>query len=191
MEWKPMNWKNKLMEIIRDRKGKKEQLLILLLVGILLIVIAIPTDTEHGEKKKGNLSEVSETAADSSYVTQMERQLENVLQNVQGVGEVSVMITISETSEKIIEKDEETSVQTSSGEGADSSSSTDRRETSVYAGSSGSETPYVVKEISPQVEGVLVVAEGGDNAVVVESISEAVQALFGIDPHKIKVMKHN
>lgn len=189
MEQKLMDWKNKFMEIIRDKKKRKEQLLMLLLVGILLIVIAIPVDKE--EKKTETLSERSETDTESSYISQMESQLAAVLQNVQGVGEVSVMITISETSEKIIEKDEETSVQTSSEAGEKSSSSTERRETSIYAGSSGSETPYVVKEITPQVEGVLVVAEGGDNAVVVESISEAVQALFGIDPHKIKVMKHN
>lgn len=191
MERKLMDWKNKFMEIIRDKKKRKEQLLMLLLVGILLIVIAIPVDRDGGEKKTGSASESQETVTDRSYVSQMEQQLAAVLQNVQGVGEVSVMLTISETSEKIIEKDEETSVQTSSGEGGENTSSTERRETSVYEGSSGSETPYVVKEITPRIEGVLVVAEGGDNAVVVESISEAVQALFGIDPHKIKVMKHN
>ncbi|MGN0422485.1 MAG: stage III sporulation protein AG, partial [Lachnospiraceae bacterium] len=38
-------------------------------------------------------------------------------------------------------------------------------------------------------EGVVVLAEGGDNAVVKQNITEAVQALFGIDTHKIRVMK--
>ena len=33
--------------------------------------------------------------------------------------------------------------------------------------------------------------DGGDNAIVIENITEAVQALFGVDTHKIKVMKHN
>lgn len=183
------NWKQKIAEWMQNKRGKKEQLLILLLLGILLIVIAIPTEKENGETAE--TEEMSEEVKDVSAVTQMETQLELVLQDVQGVGKVSVMITLAETSEKIVEKDAETSVQTSSGEGTGNQTSTDRKESSVYSGKNGEEIPYVVKEISPKVQGVLVVAEGGDNAVVVEEISEAVQALFGIDPHKIKVMKHN
>ena len=35
------------------------------------------------------------------------------------------------------------------------------------------------------------VAEGGDNAVTVQNITEVVQALFNVDTHKIRVMKHN
>ncbi len=64
-------------------------------------------------------------------------------------------------------------------------------ETAVYANGNGEETPYVKQELSPRIEGVLVIADGGDNAIVIENITEAVQALFGVDTHKIKVMKHN
>ncbi len=49
----------------------------------------------------------------------------------------------------------------------------------------------MTKELSPKVEGVVVIAEGGDKGVVVQNITEAVQALFGVDTHKIKVMKLN
>ena len=40
-----------------------------------------------------------------------------------------------------------------------------------------------------EIEGVVVIADGGDNAVVVQNITEAVQALFGVEAHKIKIMK--
>ena len=36
---------------------------------------------------------------------------------------------------------------------------------------------------------VIVIAPGGDDAVVVKNITEAVQALFEIDTHKIRIMK--
>ena len=39
--------------------------------------------------------------------------------------------------------------------------------------------------------GVLVVAQGGDNPVVIKDIQEAVQVLFQVEAHKIKVMKMN
>lgn len=184
-----MDWKNWMKKISTADKNKREKWLIILLIGILLVVVALPTDLNREEKVEEDVEYVS--ASDATYISQMESHLERVLQNVEGVGVVKVMITISESAEKIIEKDEETSVQSSSDINVGNSSSTERKESAVYSGGTGEESPYVIKEISPKVEGVLVVAEGGDNAVVVENISEAVQALFGIDPHKIKVMKHD
>ena len=47
----------------------------------------------------------------------------------------------------------------------------------------------VSKENAPEVEGILVIADGGGNAVVAKNLTEAVQALFGVEAHKIKIMK--
>ena len=38
------------------------------------------------------------------------------------------------------------------------------------------------------VEGIVVVAEGGENSVVVRNITDVVRALFDVDSHKIKVI---
>ena len=46
-----------------------------------------------------------------------------------------------------------------------------------------------MKTLQPEVEGVLVVAEGADSSVVKKNITEAVEVLFGIDAHRIKVGK--
>ena len=40
-----------------------------------------------------------------------------------------------------------------------------------------------------EVEGVVVVAEGGDNAVVANDILEVVMSLFPVDAHKITIVK--
>ncbi|MCD8249989.1 MAG: hypothetical protein LUC60_09110 [Lachnospiraceae bacterium] len=65
------------------------------------------------------------------------------------------------------------------------------QEETVYEEQSSSvRTPYVRSETNPQVEGVLIVAEGGDNGDVKADIIDAVQALFGIEAHKIKIMKY-
>lgn len=47
----------------------------------------------------------------------------------------------------------------------------------------------VKKTIMPEIEGVVIACTGGDSAVVVEEITEAVQALFSVQSHKIKVLK--
>ena len=51
------------------------------------------------------------------------------------------------------------------------------------------EIPFVSKELLPKVEGILIVASGGDNQKVKQNISEAVLALFQVEAHRIKIVK--
>lgn len=180
-----MNSKIDLNEFFKKHFPKKNQWLIILLVGILLVVIALPTSNDkETEKTTASETEVTEIYTDD-YADKMERKVAKILQNIEGVGNVKVMITLKESTEKVVEKDVESS-RSESGQDVDISSG----ESTVYSdtGSSGQE-PYVSKEISPAVEGVLVIADGGDNSVIVKNITEAIQALFNVETHKIKVMK--
>jgi stage III sporulation protein AG len=110
-----------------------------------------------------------------------------------GVGEATVMITLSSSAEKVVEKDVETSNETvtesDSQGGSRTTKNGNRGETTIYNDKDSSGAPYISKELSPKVEGVIVIAEGGDDALVKQNITEAVQALFGIDTHKIRIMK--
>ena len=102
--------KNKeYLQYIKKFFGKKEQWLILLLVGILLVVIAIPVPKEGEEEQEEVQDETASSGStdDEAYVRRLERRLEDALVQVQGVGKVSVMITLSASSEKIVEKDRE------------------------------------------------------------------------------------
>lgn len=160
---------------------KKQQLLVILLIGILLVVIAIPTPAQTekpGKAEEASVDHLENTDLDG-YRESLERELEGILARTEGVGSVQVMITFHTSAEKIVEKDLEKS---------DSA----RQEMTVLQDTSdGAHIPYVRKEIRPQVEGVLISAEGGDHAVVRKEITEAVQALFGIETHKIKIMKQS
>ena len=109
------------------------------------------------------------------------------------------------SAEKVVEKDVSTTSDTVDEEdsqgGVRKTENDSRGETTVYFGDGGSgglrgssyegagQNPYVSKELTPRVEGVVVVAGGGDDAVVVKNITESVQALFGIDTHKIRIVK--
>lgn len=156
----------------------KEQFLIMALCGLLLAVISIPVDS--GKRKGTQEKNVQETVIsqeENSYEEQMEKKLEELLSQVEGVGQVRVMLTFEGSGERKVEKDKQ--VRTDGSE-----------EQTVYEESgSASRTPYVTSESNPQVEGVLVIAEGGDKSRVKEEIIGAAQALFGIEPHKIKIMK--
>ena len=194
--------KSKLFLYLEKLKNiKREHLLVGALFGILLLVISIPTEEKRAseiEPEEMQMQEWnSETVSSSqTYCKDLEKQLKKVLQAMEGVGKVEVMITAKDAGETIVEKDivreEEKSLE-EDGEGIKrENSAINVQEETVYIQDTNSEnTPFVTKEVKPQIEGVVVVAEGAGNAVVVKNISDAVMALFPIEVHKIKVVKMN
>lgn len=157
---------------------KKDQLLILILTGLLLAVIAVPAE-EKEEPEETLPPETQEEAGAQTedYESRMEQRLKELLEKVEGVGQVQVMLTFEGTGEKRVEKD------------AALDPEAQREETVYEERGSGERTPYVTSETNPRVEGVLVIAQGGGNSRVRQEILEAAQALFGVDAHKIKIMK--
>lgn len=177
---------------------KKDYILIGLLVGVLLLVIAIPTKeksstpivTETGQTDNAQGSETK------NAVEVLEQRLVGTLGKVDGVGKVEVMLTQKSSGEKVVEKDTpitdiSTDEKDSTGGVRTSRESTSGEATVYEKDENGNQVPYVVKELEPEIFGVLVVAEGGGDPVVVNNITDAVMSLFGIEAHKIKVMKMN
>lgn len=193
----------------------RNNLLVIILTGVLLMVISIPTDSgKKGEKTGINSknngsygaentdSETTQEAygnadgdfllAQEAYVKEMEAKAEKLLSGVSGAGQVKVMLTIEASSEKIVEKDmpvsrSQTTEQDNQG-GSRMVSEFTSEEDTVYRKENGTEVPFVIKTVSPQVEGVVVVAEGAGNGEVSRNLSEAVQVLFGVEAHRVKVL---
>jgi len=55
----------------------------------------------------------------------------------------------------------------------------------------GSSQPIVVKEINPEIKGVIVVAEGARNSKVKLKISEAVQTVLDVPAYRVTVLETN
>ncbi len=111
-----------------------------------------------------------------------------------GVGKIRVMIRAGASKEYVVEKDLATSTgnitESDAQGGSRQSAESSRSEVSVYTkDGSGNDVPWVIKEIEPEIEGVVVAAEGGDNETIANEITQAVQVLFDIPIHKIKVVK--
>ncbi|MDD7740632.1 MAG: stage III sporulation protein AG [Fusicatenibacter sp.] len=186
--------REKVFSLLKNQK--KEQLVVYILLAALLVVLVWPVEkknTSEDSVYEEAGGEQTETEEPDDQVTRMEETLTSALLNAEGVGRVQVVITLESTGRKIVEKDTPDSKSTQesvSGENTTQGSSESREETTVYErDGNGTEIPYVISEEYPAVRGVLVIAEGGDNPVIVKEIKEAVMALFQVDAHKIKVMK--
>ncbi len=185
---------------------KKDNLLILLLAGVLLVVIALPTEKSGrnsqmgAELSAGNQEDTEQSTARENtgfsgteeYAAYLERRLEDTLSRISGVGSVQVMITLNATQELVLEKDQQTQSSSTTEEdsqgGNRSTHQLSRSESTVYH-SSGNNEPYVVKTLLPRVEGVVVVAQGAGTGTINKSITDVVQALFDVEAHKVKVVK--
>ena len=189
------SWKKKLT---------KENMAILALLGILLMVIALPVkETEKAGDETGlsdtgsdtmKTSETEKDDGDGSYTQEVENRLEALLSSMDGVGEVKVMVTLSSSVEQVVEKDVpysmDTTKETDSAGGSRDVVNSKQEETTVYVtDQAGNKTPYISKTLEPAIEGVTVVAQGGGNAVVQKNITDVIQALVGVEAHKIKVVK--
>lgn len=177
----------------------KHQLLIGGLAGILLLIIALPAETDKNSQQKMPEKESAENTEQSTgngadYGRELERKLEQILGEMEGVGKVEVMITLKDDGERILDKDITRSSQEVSEEDGTVKRNTREsqyQEETVFSKETEDGQPFVAKETAPQVEGVLVVAEGGGNAKTAKNISDAVLALFPVEVHKIKVVKMN
>ena len=99
------------------RKIKKDKWLIILLVGLLLVVIAMPvSDIKSDQTQDEQQVQKAENASEDTYTDALETRLENALAKVEGVGNVKVMITLASSSEKVVEKDQEMTSEVQEGE---------------------------------------------------------------------------
>ena len=207
------DWKQWIKKKGLEKYFRRDNLLILVLAGILLFIIALPTS--DGEKADSGMKEKTKalsgetlqtgdgqtpgvnpgTGTDEDYAAAMEQRLTEALADMAGVGKVRVMITLKSSRGLVVEKEEQmeqSSVKETDSQGGSRISDQASREETVVRSTDGSNSePYVVKSDVPEIEGVLVVAEGAGSGTINRTVTEVVQALFGVEAHKVKVVKMN
>lgn len=198
------------MKSIKEKNWfNRDNLLIVVLTGVLLFIIALPTkdsasdETQSKETTQKAATQVQDVGTlqeengysgkEQEYVAYLEERLEQTLSGMAGAGKVKVMITLQASEELVVEKDEpvsrSNSSESDSAGGSRVVTEMDAKETTVYRTVGDESEPYVVKTILPQVEGIVVLAQGSGTGNVDADITEMVQALFGVEAHKIKVAK--
>lgn len=192
-----MDWK-KLLQKNTEKMPDKTVFFLLVLFGILMLVIALPAGSGKKTADTKKKTETTKAQAKKQEADEIDRngdkeQLEQILEKIDGVGRVQVMITYQDNGTQVVEKDTKSSSSQTTEEddagGKRTITASDGENTTVYDAANGDGEPFVSKNLTPKIEGILVVAQGGDKTSVRQNISNAILALFEIEPHKIVVVK--
>lgn len=173
----------KLSEKIRPTaekllKNKKAAFIMIIgLSGMLLIALSsFGGETKETPKE----TDIKQTARSE---TELETNLERFLSNINGAGNVAVMITYESGNETVYATDNE---KTSSKNG-DAKDEIKTSSEHIIIKTDGNESGLEIKEIYPKVRGIAVICEGGNNPVIKGQITEILCALFDINSTQISV----
>ena len=206
-------FKDKLNKLFgREEEGgtnnkRKIENLVFFIVLLIITVVAINLiwngNKDETNEQTNNTSKqlaTTNTANQTNQIqsmeeTNLETKLEEILSQIQGVGEVKVLINYSESSE-VVAMYNETS-KTSNTEETDTSGGTrkiqetDTQKDIIYQEDNGEKTPITQKIVQPKIEGAIITAKGANQANVKTNIIQAVEAVTGLATHKIQVFEMN
>lgn len=155
------------------RDKKTAFTLILGAAGILLVLLSGFGNNEETQKSKNenDITIMSEA--------ELSDELEKLLGAIEGAGKVKVMVTFRSYGETVYAENKEANI-SSDGE-------TDSTDEYIIIDGTDGETGLRLKIISPEVKGVAVICQGGNNPIIKEQITSVVSALFDISSNKISV----
>lgn len=171
---------------LRELLGGKEKLLAfckknkwLLLTGALgLFLLCLPVG---GEAETPPV--IAETAEEIFSAEAFEQKLEKILAEIDGAGDVRVMLTVGRGTETIYATDTLEHVRTQEGV-----SEREHEESLVLRGQNGSSEAVERVRVYPQFSGAIVVCDGADKASVKLMVLSAVSAATGLSSEKISVL---
>ena len=174
---------------------KKIENLVFLLIILIVVLVAINfiwNDKKENVKTTDNNKKLAiqeETKKESD--SDLKEQLEDILQNINGVGKVKVLITYSQTSQVLPLYNEDTSKKDTEEKdktgGTRIVTETDTKKDVIFHETNGNKMPITQSVISPKVEGAIVTAQGANNMAVKTDIIQAVAAVTGLSSHQIQV----
>lgn len=164
----------------KSKLGKKFELALAFLLGLVVIVIFI--GSFNNQTKEESKEEIKEEETIDAYIESTEQRLQNILSSIKGAGRVKVFISANESTKFIYVSDSDIKT---SGEGSSISSSSN---SIVFTKNGTYLEPILELQIYPQIQGVLIVAEGATNEKTKLSLINATSIALNLEISKIEVL---
>lgn len=193
------NFKDAVHKISSNTKLKRYA--VIGIVGIILMIAASTIfevekrEDDPGPKEdNGNQIGISRSGDDEHRAEKsLEGDLERLLGNIENAGKVTVLITYENNgvihTEKNVDLKESQVTEKDANGGERNTSEKDQSSEVVYTENGSNKDPFIVSQTSPKIRGVAVIAEGGNDEVVVGKITRTLEVLLDLPVHKIQVTR--
>ncbi len=184
-----------------NNKKKIENIVVFIVILIITIIVINMILKDDNKEKTKQTNSIGKTLAQtgekvietSSTEYDLEQRLSEILSKIEGVGNVKVLITYAQSSEKNYMYNEDSTTsdteEKDSGGGNRKISQTSTKKEVIYEEIDGKKVPITQSTIMPKIEGAVILASGANNSEVKIKITQAVEAATGLATHKIQVFE--
>ena len=195
------NWMNKRVESEQeDTKRKKnnnmmQTMILVFSIGFLILTFGrffVPSISGQNSNQTSVVQQNLNTDDEQSYKQQLESQLSSVLGQVHGLKNLQVMITFENDNEAVpafnTVVNEKTTEEKDNEGGVRTIQEKQTNNEVVILQKGGEQEPMILKTESPNIKGVLIVAEGVTSSKIEQDIIRATSTVLGIPLYKIMVL---
>ncbi|MGI5851043.1 MAG: stage III sporulation protein AG [Caldicoprobacterales bacterium] len=174
---------------------KTEWIMIILVLSIIISIYASTLNKSSNTNQDDTLPESQSglhwIENDDNIESREEQRLKEILSTIKGAGRVEVMITYVSSKEIVTAMNTVESTTTTEEEdnngGTRLINQNDRNsQPSTFNDAEGSK-PIILKEVEPEIRGVIIISEGANDIRVKMELMKAVQVALGIKPNQVEV----
>lgn len=159
-----------------------EIIIVVIFISLLLLIYFYGFKTEKTSSASNMQSDNLTYINSSEYAKELENKILKVVTSLKGVKNATVFVSLESGSELVIAKTtEEKTIQTGSGTNVTITTSP------VLVSNGGKESPIILAENLPKVQGIIVVASGTEDVNIKLNIYRILETIFSIPSDRIQV----
>jgi stage III sporulation protein AG len=175
-------------EVINKIKVFLKKPKLLIAVGIFGIALLLFSSLLGGDKSDSVKSEINSIAEAEEYRKTLEADVLKIVKSISGDKKATVVITLENGIKYSYADSFNSQSSNSSGTNTKNESNSSSKTYLTVRGDDGGENPLIITEIMPEVRGVAIVCEGGDDAALAEKISKAVMSALNITSKRVYIV---
>ena len=157
-----------------------------IIIAVILISALLLIYFSNFTSKTSSSTTTNSTSL-ANYYGELEGKLEKILKEIQGVGNVKVMITVSNSSKLVYATSKEETSNTNTN-GSTTISNNQTTTNPILIQVNGKTQPLVVEEILPDIQGIVVVCSGAEDYKVRLEVLKAIQTLVKVPSSSIEIL---
>ena len=162
---------------------KHIKILMILLIMLVAMILYLGVNDNKNVVVGGNTSDDGYLST-LEYCERLEEKLEGIISQIDGAGNVKVMVSVSGSPEIIYVSDTDNKTSTTTN-----GSTTTTTSSPIIIGSGSNSSGIIKTETLPDVKGVIVVSSGANQVGIKLDILKAVSTLLDISTEKITILK--